>query len=317
MKKRSWLAAQWVSCLWLAACSGTPVLPSDVAMPPDIAPMPVPAPPAPRPTVSAPPAAVFTPVPVTASAPPPPPPPRDVGVSKGSGHLALPVAERGAHTVPSGAVHHIIKEAALPEQDPPSTTPSPVNAHTLAANYIAKVSATEKLHYPSDTGELRVWIGLKDEAPNTRPGFVENTVNLKGMGQFVKIKPYFSGAKVKLDPSSPQDVCQKVSPTGTHVRFKFFPLEKGVVTAGADINMYTQEGCTDTPIPKLAESVSVQVDVDYFKLIMAPIDEMLSRTWKAFLDFWDKLLILVFGCGLFLVRKQLFEKFGFKEGADK
>jgi hypothetical protein len=39
---------------------------------------------------------------------------------------------------------------------------------------------------------------------------------------------------------------------------------------------------------------------------------MADAAWKSFLDFWDKVLLLIFSLFLFLIRKKLAQWFGFK-----
>ena len=56
----------------------------------------------------------------------------------------------------------------------------------------------------------------------------------------------------------------------------------------------------------------MKVSVDEAKVVTDASFDLLRSTWQAFLDFWDKLLILIFALVLYLIRKKLYKLFGFK-----
>lgn len=108
-------------------------------------------------------------------------------------------------------------------------------------------------------------------------------------------------------------VCEKIDPSGSEVRFKLIPINPGNFIVGANVELYNSKDCSGTPVPKSAESVEVKVVVNKPAIINDSEGELVRVAWHAFLNFWDKVLLLIFGLILFLIRKKLFKWSGFQD----
>ena len=174
-------------------------------------------------------------------------------------------------------------------------------------NYSVTVSATEKLVIPGPPGELNVWIGISSKVPENQPGMVASTKPLEAVGETAKVTPFTLGINVEPEVSK----CEKIHPSGSEVSFKLIPDETGTFKVGASVALYNSNDCTGIPVPKSAKSVEVKVSVDEAKVVTDASFDLLRSTWQASLDFWDKLLILIFALILYLIRKKLYILFGF------
>ncbi len=203
-----------------------------------------------------------------------------------------------------------VEQKMAKEKPPrPATQPTiPTKPVSSFESYSVTVSANEQLTIPGPPGELRVWIGISSKAPRNQSRMSTETIELGTVGETAKVKPFALG--IDVDPK--ESICEKIDPTGSEVRFKLTQIKTGVFTVGADVELYNSNDCTGTAVPKSAKSVSVNVVVDKDRVASDSIEEMLKRTWKAFLDFWDKLLLIIFGLFIFLLRKKLSKLFGFE-----
>lgn len=186
---------------------------------------------------------------------------------------------------------------------------APKSAPDLNA-YSVDVSATQQLRIPGSSGELKVWIGDPKFAPTPEPGVAHRSESLGERGETAKVEPFALG-KIGIEPTQSQ--CGKIVPSGSSFIFKLLPQESGRFAVGAKVELYDSADCTGSPIPKSARSVVVEVEVCQLCVLLDGLEELLGRAWKAFLEFWDKLLLLVFALLLFLIRKKLYKLFGFKQ----
>jgi hypothetical protein len=187
------------------------------------------------------------------------------------------------------------------------TFPAPVPDNSNLESYSVNVSATKHLKIPGPEGELKVWIGISGQVPETQPDMAAETKDLGAVGETARVEPFTRGITVEPKVS----VCLKIDPSGSEVRFKLIPSESGTFSVGANVELYNSADCSGPPVPKTAKSVEVEVTVDEFGVVTSAMLELLKAAWEAFKTFWDKLLILVFALILFLVRKKLFKWFGF------
>lgn len=186
--------------------------------------------------------------------------------------------------------------------------PAPGLDRANLENYSVKVSATEKLVIPGPPGELNVWIGISSKAPENQPGMVAGTKPLEAVGETAKVTPFTLGIDVEPEVSK----CEKIDPSGSEVSFKLLPTVTGNFKVGASVALYDSNDCSGVPVPKSAKSVTVKVSVDEARAVSGAFFSLLKSTWEAFLDFWDKFLILIFALLLYLIRKKLYKLFGFK-----
>ena len=175
-------------------------------------------------------------------------------------------------------------------------------------NYSVTVAANQQLEIPGNPGELRVWIGHSANAPITQLGMATQTKPLEVVGETARVTPFTLG----IDVEPKESECEKIDPSGSEVRFKLKPRKAGSFTVGADVELYGSKDCSGPPVPKSAKSVEVTVRVNEVGAVTDGIVELADAAWKAFLTFWDKVLLLIFSLFLFLIRKKLAEWFGFK-----
>jgi hypothetical protein len=175
-------------------------------------------------------------------------------------------------------------------------------------SYSVSVSADAELEIPGKPGILKVWIGETDNTPKPEPGKHHNVVKFGTTGQTARVEPHAPGMKVEPVES----LCEKIDPSGSEVEFQISPIESGDYEVGATVKLYASDDCTGAPVPKSTKSVEVKVKVSKAAVAKDALMDLLESTWKAFLSFWDKLLVLVFALFLFLIRKRLYQWFGFK-----
>jgi hypothetical protein len=180
-------------------------------------------------------------------------------------------------------------------------------------SYSVNISANEQLKIPGPPGQMMVRIAHPEYLPQKEQGMSSVTVPLEATGESAKVTPFILAA-IDVDPAVSQ--CGKLVPTGSDFRFKLIPRESGKFTVGATVELYASANCSGAPIPKSAKSVEVEIVVCKLCVVNDGLLKLAEHTWKAFLDFWDKLLILVFAVLLFLIRKKVFRWFGYK-GEDK
>lgn len=214
---------------------------------------------------------------------------------------SAPAPEAAAPAAPADS-------APAPAPKAAARVPSHEPIDSNLESYSVTVAANEQLTIPGPPGELRVWIGISSKAPRTQPGMSTETRELEAVGQTAKIKPF--GLGIDTDPK--ESICERIDPSGSEVRFKLIPAKPGVFTVGADVELYNSNDCAGTALPKSAKSVQVSVKVDKGGVISQSTGELVGAAWKAFLDFWDKILFIFFALLLFLIRKKLYKLFGFE-----
>jgi len=179
--------------------------------------------------------------------------------------------------------------------------------------YAAKVTAPEELQTPGPPGELKVWIGIEGTEPITRPNEISSEQVIGTKGETVKITPIALGIGVEPRVSE----CKKIDPSGSTVTFRLIPEKSGTFEVGADIDLYTSDDCSGIAIPKSSNRVSVQVKVNSKGVAKDAVNELTQSTWREFLGFWDKFLMLISALALFLIRKKIFKAFGFKQDSNE
>jgi hypothetical protein len=130
------------------------------------------------------------------------------------------------------------------------------------------------------------------------------------------------GEAAKVEPVAPdfhidhKEECMEIHPSGSEVQFILTPKEKksGQFDISANVRLYHSLDCSGTPIPKIAETLSVSVEVNYKEIFIEKLMELGSVTWDKFLEFWGALVALVFALILYLIRGKLKKWFGFADG---
>ncbi|MCG8411600.1 MAG: hypothetical protein MI739_09980 [Bacteroidales bacterium] len=163
----------------------------------------------------------------------------------------------------------------------------------------------------NETAELRVWIGAQKAKAKFHKGMKKDSSLISSeLGQYAKIIPY--APDFEISPS--QVECIKIHPSGSDVRFSLKPIKTGTFKVSASIKIYEQKSCEGDYVPKTTTTLSVTVEVNTKKVIKNKLCEAGDIVWEKFLNFWSALWVLLFGVLIFLIRKKLKKKTGFKDG---
>lgn len=204
--------------------------------------------------------------------------------------------------------------AATPRRPAPRPTSAASPAAPSAVDqYSVVVDADKLIRIPGPPGYLKVWIGSSANKPAARAQSALAEKRLSGNpGQAVKVTPFAPGI---LEQPKEGD-CTELSPEGAEFQYELSPKNPGTYKVGADVALYTTPDCRDTPKRKAADLVAVSVEISVTNIVKNGSDDIAASTWKGFLDFWTQAVGLLFALMLFLLRKRLFEWFGFKGKED-
>ena len=162
--------------------------------------------------------------------------------------------------------------------------------------------------------ELTVWIGGKSVNVSERNGMIYDEELISGsIGQYARITPYAPD----FDVAPTQKKCIRIHPSGSEVRFSLTPKKSGSLKISANIELFNDVGCTGTPVPKTAKTLTVVVKIDKAYRICEGVKKMAVIFWDKFLSFWGMLITLLFSTLFFLIRRIIKRKTGFdgkKEG---
>lgn len=186
----------------------------------------------------------------------------------------------------------------------PAAAPRPA-----PASYSVDLRATERLQMWGTPGQMRVWIGDPQYIPPKDEGMVEKTMPLGVTGQSARVAPFVQG-EISVAPAEP--TCGKLAPSGAEFLYTLTPRAAGHYTVGAKIDVFDTPDCSGPNTPKATRSIAVDVQACWWCLLAHAATELLTRAWHAFLEFWDKLLLVFFGLLLILLRKQIGRLFGLK-----
>jgi hypothetical protein len=190
------------------------------------------------------------------------------------------------------------------------------NDRSSGSDYDVILGVTEKMAFPSTSGQLRVWIGGAGLNANFPARLVQQAKSLFVSPDIVaaEVLPYAPD----FDISPSEALCMKLDPSGSEVRFELIPKKTGTFFVGAEVYLFTTDDCSDSPIPKTAADLEVTVNVSVSGLIDEGTGEMGSVLWEKFISFWGALVALFFGLILFLIRgKKLKKCSGFQKNRIK
>ena len=181
-------------------------------------------------------------------------------------------------------------------------------ANESLRQYKAELGVDAELAFPGQPGEMRVWIGDAQYSANFSDAMAQDQAVLGVAGQTAKVKPY--APAFDIEPA--ESVCIKVHPSGSEVRFSLIPKQAGQFKVGADVSLYASADCSGVPVPKSVSSLAVEVRVNVVGLVRLRAQELWNIFWEKALEFWGTLVLLGFGLVLFLIRKQISQRFGFR-----
>jgi len=216
---------------------------------------------------------------------------------------------------PSPTLETVDTEPVMDIQEPEVqySIEAPLESAPVATkNDFKVVLSVDSIMYLGQSGLMQVWIGGED---------VDVTFS-KGMARDQKIMSSTIGKYAKITPFAPDfeitaihtNVCHKIDPNGSEVRFGLVPKDEGHYKVSADIDLYETEDCSGISVPKSAKILSVAVGVDMNKEISKKVHELESVAWDKFKIFWIALMTLIFGAAIFVARKFIKNKTGYTEG---
>lgn len=174
------------------------------------------------------------------------------------------------------------------------------------------VLSVDSIMYLGQSGIMQVWIGEEDIDVAFSKGMTQDEKRMSSsIGKFAKITPVAPDFEITAHSTN---LCYKIDPSGSEVRFSLIPKDEGNYRVSADIELFETEDCTGISVPKTARVLSVAVGVDMKKEISKKVHEMESVAWDKFKIFWIALMTLIFGAAIFVVRKYIKNKTGFEEG---
>jgi len=189
---------------------------------------------------------------------------------------------------------------------------SPSSAPILDQKDFKVALSVDSIMYLGQSGTMQVWIGSEDVEVSFSKGMIQDeTVMSSSIGKYARITPF--APDFEITPVS-TNICHKIDPGGSEVRFGLVPKDEGRYSVSANIDLFDTEDCTGISVPKTARVLSVSVGVDMKKEISKKVHELESVAWDKFKLFWIALMTLIFGAAIFVARKFIKKKTGYEEG---
>lgn len=174
------------------------------------------------------------------------------------------------------------------------------------------VLSVDSTMYLGQSGMMEVWIGEEDVDVSFSKGMTQDEkIMSSSIGKFAKITPLAPDFEITAHATN---ICYKIDPNGSEVRFTLKPKDEGTYKVSADIELFETEDCTGVSVPKTAKSLSVFVGVDMKKEISKKVHELESVVWDKFKIFWVALMTLIFSAAIYVIRKYIKNKTGYEEG---
>ncbi|SFG65365.1 hypothetical protein [Neptunomonas qingdaonensis] len=208
-----------------------------------------------------------------------------------------------------------IEAAPLPIPSPspsPPFEPSVMEAPVIVGpaspleDYKVEVAASTELTLPGPVGELRVWIGSSLFDPQFPANMTSDSTSLPAVGETAKVEAF--APEFVITPKEAQ--CIKIHPQGSEVRFQITPEKPGTYKVGANVNLFETADCSGPPIPRTTATLDVVVSVDLRGVAEEKGFTLLNVLWSKLLEFWEALLVSIFGVILFFMKDKLKKIFG-------
>lgn len=171
------------------------------------------------------------------------------------------------------------------------------------------LGVTKDMRIPGPAGEFRVWIGSAAYQASFPARLAQAVKSLFVSPEFIaaRVTPYAPD----FDITPERTLCIKLDSSGSEVRFTLTPKKTGTFYVAAQVELFTQADCSDSPFPKYSTDLEVLVSVGSEELAEERKKEFGAVFWEKLLEFWGALLALLFGLILFVIRGKLKKLFGF------
>ena len=176
--------------------------------------------------------------------------------------------------------------------------------------YNVVLGVTENMRIPGPVGELRVWIGSTSSQASFPTRLAQTVKSLFVSPEFIaaRVEPFAPDFNIEPERTA----CIKLDSSGSEVRFTLTPIKTGTFYVAAQVELFTQADCSDSPFPKYSTDLEVLVSVGSEELAEERKNKFGAVFWEKLLDFWGALLALFFGLILFAIRGKLKKMFGFE-----
>ncbi|MDF1691973.1 MAG: hypothetical protein P1U47_06355 [Zhongshania sp.] len=181
------------------------------------------------------------------------------------------------------------------------------NSSERLGDYKVELGGDSHLTFPSNSGQLIVWIGDAEYSATFPDDFNIATSTIPALGESATVKPY--APDFEVIPA--ETACIKIHRRGSSVRFELRPIKGGHFKVGADVNLFGSDDCTGIAVPQAATSLAVDVEVSWWAWLMLKVKVLGDIAWTQFVDFWAEAVAILFALMLFLLRGKLLSKFGF------
>lgn len=185
----------------------------------------------------------------------------------------------------------------------------PDKIETSIDEYSVVLGADATIKIPGIPGELRVWIGSPSFKADFPVRMVQDEEAVPAVGESARVQPFAPAFKIEPEETE----CIKIHPSGSEVRFKLIPQKQGTFEVGANVFLFDSHDCSGPPIPKMAATLKVLVEVNQKDIFIDKAMALLTVLWEKFVEFWAALLAIFFGLILFLIRGKLKKWFGYEE----
>lgn len=187
--------------------------------------------------------------------------------------------------------------------------PKPEKDTNRINEYRVVLGADKTIKIPGLPGELRVWIGGPIYKPDFPDRMIQDEAAVPAVGESATVQPF--APAFKIHPIETQ--CMKIHPSGSEVRFKLIPQKQGRFEVGANVFLFDSLDCSGAPIPKIASTLKVLVEVDPKNIFLEKTNELWNVFWGKFVEFWAAFVTILFGVLLFLIRGKLKKWFGYED----
>lgn len=188
----------------------------------------------------------------------------------------------------------------------PATTAAKPEA--VLEDYEVTLQAEQHLQRPGSPGELRITISAPENVPEVTGDWARASSRFTTHGQSALVEPYVPDFEI-LGEST---LCMGLDPSGSTARFTIIPRKTGVLKVGATVRLFEQPNCQGTPLIKQPENLQVEVVVDWLAWATQHMSELWDIFWDKLLTFWALALGVLFGLLLFLLRRQIKQRFGYE-----
>ena len=178
-----------------------------------------------------------------------------------------------------------------------------------AEDYLVQIEAPDTIKI-GQTGELSVWIGFEDFQPAVGSGSFSTETLPAEAGNYAKIIPKAPGFELDRDEYK----CMKIFPKGSSVVFNLKPKEQGTYPISVIVEVYSENGCLGTPIPRASRGLNIVVVVDKERESQERKDSLWSIFCDKFNVFFGSLLVVIFGFIIYMINKFLKKKTGYNGG---